>query len=423
MRRLAGLAVVAVLAGCQALPVVETTSTSATTTSTTTTTSSTTTTTLQPVVATGRVVDGGGRPIPGVSVAFVESVTTTGADGGFEVEASRAGPIVLTKAGLTTVEAEWSGAPLEQVMSPSTIRGIRVGAGAAGSDEHFQRLIDLATVTSVNAFVFDTKQEGGQVLYDTRVQQAHDIGAVDVWYDAAERISRAEAAGLYTITRIVALEDAFWVRAHPEEKMAGPWADPTGPGIRRYVTDLAVEACELGFDEIQLDYVRYAAGSTASVTGQLSLSQEDRVANVASLIEEVRAAVSPLGCALSADIFGIVVSVRNDQGLGQRPEELSPHLEAVSPMVYPSHYSDGWLGYPDPNARPYEVTARALDDALPRVNGGAVLRPWLQAFSWSPSQIREAIRAAEERGVGWMLWNVGSSFDPAAIPTDEELGG
>lgn len=126
---------------------------------------------------------------------------------------------------------------------------------------------------------------------------------------------------------------------------------------------------------------------------------------------------------MSADIFGIVVSVRNDQGLGQRPEELSPHLEAVSPMVYPSHYSDGWLGYPDPNTRPYEVTARALDDALPRVTGGAVLRPWLQAFSWSPSQIREAIRAAEERGVGWMLWNVGSSFDPAAIPTDEELGG
>src|SRR5690606_29038723 len=101
--------------------------------------------------------------------------------------------------------------------------------------------------------------------------------------------------------------------------------------------------------------------------------------------------------------------------------ELSPHLEAVSPMVYPSHYSDGWLGYPDPNVRPYEVTARALDDALPRVTGGAVLRPWLQAFSWSPSQIREAIRAAEERGVGWMLWNVGSSFDPAAIPTDEDL--
>ncbi|HLV90974.1 MAG TPA: putative glycoside hydrolase, partial [Acidimicrobiia bacterium] len=185
MRRLAGLAVVAVLAGCQALPVVETTSTIATTPSTTTITSSTTTTTLPPVVATGRVVDGGGRPIPGVSVAFGESITTTGADGGFEVEASRAGPIVLTKAGLTTVEARWSGAPLEQVMSPSTIRGIRVGAGAAGSDEHFRRLIDLATVTSVNAFVFDTKQEGGQVLYDTRVQQAHDIGAVDVWYDAA----------------------------------------------------------------------------------------------------------------------------------------------------------------------------------------------------------------------------------------------
>ncbi len=113
--------------------------------------------------------------------------------------------------------------------------------------------------------------------------------------------------------------------------------------------------------------------------------------------------------------------MEDDQGLGQRPEELSHHVDALSPMIYPSHYSPGWLGFSDPNDHPYEVTARAIDDALERMAPGAILRPWLQAFWWSSSQIRSAIRAAEDRGLGWILWNVGSNFDPDSIPSDEEL--
>lgn len=424
IRLLSGVALVGLLAACQAFPVFgETTTTS--TTSTTSTTTSTTTTTLPPVVASGTVLDRGGRPIAGVEVALVDAVSSSDPGGRFEVSSPEPGTLVLNKRGWEALEVEWArgDSPRNLVMNPEVIRAIRVGAGAAASDEHFSRLLDLAAATAVNAMVFDTKQEGGLVMYDTGVTAAHEIGAVDVWYDPAGRVAQAREAGLYTITRIVALEDAFWVRAHPEEKMAGPWVDPTGPGVRQYVIDLAVEACALGFDEIQLDYIRYAAGRTASLTGQLDLTQEQRVANISALIEAVREAVGPMGCSLSADIFGIVVSFPDDQRLGQRPEELSVHLDAVSPMIYPSHYSDGWLGYPDPNERPYEVTADAIDDALPRLAEGAVLRPWLQAFWWTDAQIKESIRAAEERGVGWMLWNVGSAFSAAAIPTDEELAG
>jgi hypothetical protein len=67
------------------------------------------------------------------------------------------------------------------------------------------------------------------------------------------------------------------------------------------------------------------------------------------------------------------------------------------------------------------VVANALDSALPRIEGG-VLRPWLQAFWWTNDQIRESIQAAEDRGVGWMLWNSGSQFDLAALPTNDEVG-
>ncbi|MGH8914302.1 MAG: putative glycoside hydrolase, partial [Acidimicrobiia bacterium] len=133
--------------------------------------------------------------------------------------------------------------------------------------------------------------------------------------------------------------------------------------------------------------------------------------------------LQPLGCAMSADVFGIIVSAGNDQGIGQRPEELSRHLDAFSPMVYPSHYSPGWLGFDDPNDHPYDVTTGAIEDAQRRIEDGVVLRPWLQSFWWTEEEIRRSIQAAEDHDVGWLLWNAVSNFSRAAIPTDAELTG
>ena len=303
------------------------------------------------------------------------------------------------------------------------MRGLRVGAAAANDDAHFDRLLRLADTTAVNAFVFDTKQGGGKVLYDTMVDDAHDIGAVDVWYDPAVRLAQTHDRGLYAITRIAVFEDAFRTMAYPDELLAGSWVDPRAESAWVYNIDLAIEACELGFDEIQFDYVRFPAGQTAQVSGQLDLTQAERVGVIEGFLAEARSALEPIGCAVSAAVFAIVVSVPNDQGLGQKPEELSRQIGALSPMVYPSHYGEGWLGFADPNDHPYAVTASAIDDALTRLEPGTRLRPWLQAFWWTNSQIRESIQAAEDRDVGWILWNVRSNFDRDALPGPDEVSG
>jgi hypothetical protein len=366
-----------------------------------------------------------GRPVVGAVVAFGDATALTAAEGAFRVATTTPGPITVTKNGWSDLEIPWEAdaTVVAGVLERLTIRGLRVSADTAGSDAAFQGILDLAADTAVNALVFDTKQEGGKVLYQTAVGAAHEIGAVEAFYDPIHRLEQAHRAGLYVITRIVVFEDAYWVSAHPEEKLAGPWVAPTAPGARRYNIDLAVEACRLGFDEIQFDYVRYPAGQTAQRTGQLDIPQPDRVAAVEGFLADARAALEPLGCAISADVFAIVVSTIDDQGLGQRPEELSRHLDAFSPMIYPSHYSLGWLGFPDPNDYPYEVTANAIDAALPRLAAGAVLRPWLQAFWWTNAQIREAIQAAEDRGIGWIMWNVRSDFNREALPGVDEVGG
>lgn len=373
----------------------------------------------------GRVLDSSGEPVLGTTVSTAGTSTTTGADGFFYMEAPTTGTVTAVKPGWISAEAAWdeSSGLVELSLQPITVRALRVAANAAGDPEHFQRLLDLADSTAVNALVFDTKTEGGTVLYDTAVPMAHDIGAVADTYDPTELLAMADAHGLYTITRIVSFDDAIKAKAYPDQAIAGRWIDPRNRDSWQYNIDLAMEACELGFDEIQLDYIRFPSGEAVKESGQLDMTQEARVGAVASYLSAVRSVIHPMGCSVSADVFAIVVSSPNDQGIGQRPEEVSAQVDALSPMIYPSHYSNGWLGFDDPNDHPYDVTSDAIEDSLERMEPGRVLRPWLQSFWWTSAQIRRSIQAAEDLGVGWMLWNIVSDYSADSIPTDAELGG
>lgn len=408
----------------EAGPTETTTSTTAATTTTTSSTSTTTTTTTVPLFTiTGQVVGAAGQPVGGVLVGLGEHTVETAGDGLFAIETAKPGTLTFSKAGWQSAEVVWDGGSERIVveMEPATLRGLRVWGEIAGIDSVFEELLVLADETAVNALVFDTKQEGGVVLYETEVAEAVEIGAVRPSYDPLARIAQARERGLYLITRIAVFEDAIRVAARPEEKLAGRWLDPRLETVWDYHIDLALEACRLGFDEIQFDYVRWPAGRTAEVSGQTGLSQAERVEAITSFLGRARAVIEAEGCALGAAIFSIVVSFDDDQGIGQRVEETAAQVDVLSPMIYPSHYSPGWLGYPDPNDFPYEVTADAIDDTLARLAPGTVLRPWLQSFWWSNAQIREAIQAAEDRGIGWTLWNARSNYDAEAIPTDEEV--
>jgi len=185
---------------------------------------------------------------------------------------------------------------------------------------------------------------------------------------------------------------------------------------------MGIEACEFGFDEIQFDYVRFPTDGNTSLAvyddPEAAATQEGRVATVSAFLATARERINDAGCAVSADIFSIVLSVDNDQGIGQKIEELSASVDAISPMIYPSHYANGWLNLDIPNNYPDEVIREALNYSAGRLVGGAHMRPWLQAFSWSNDQIREAIAVADEFGMGWLLWNSQSEFNQEAIPAN-----
>jgi hypothetical protein len=394
---------------------------SADTPATTTTAPSTTTTTIATFELAGSVFSSGGSPLAGAFVRIGDGEATTAADGRFELGRHAPGTVTVFKPAWMPVEIEWDGeAQLQVELEPRIVRAPRVSRYVSMEPDSFEELLDLAERTVINALVFDTKDETGSVLYETSVKKAVDLGAVDPHYDPAAAVAAVHQRGLYAITRLVTFEDRIWVAGDPDAKLIGAWADPSDPANWEYPLDLAVEACELGFDEVQFDYVRFPAGQTgAALNARGGLDQAGRVEVIQSFLAEAHARLHPRGCAVSAAIFGIVMSSPTDEGIGQRPEELSVNLDAVSPMIYPSHYSNGWLGFADPNDHPGPVTADALDQGAPRLAEPALLRPWLQAFYYNGTQVQAGIEEAEARGHGWMLWNAGGNYAESWIPVEQ----
>ena len=391
-----------------------------------------------PEPVSGRVVSATtGQPLAGARVTFGEATVLTGDDGSFDItgtvgtgsssdrtDASSAGSDDAST--LVVERAAWQPAevpigsdrqPVTVELEPLVVRGIRVSREVAGNPVRWRELLDLADASSVNALVFDTKDEASDVLYETDVAFASELGAVDVVYDPERLIADAKERGLYTITRIVTFEDAVWAAGDPDAKLAGSWVDAGDPANWRYPIDLAVEACELGFDEIQFDYVRFPSGRTAEVAADLvPPTAELRAAAIADFLASARSALQENGCGISAAIFGIVMSSETDERLGQTPETVSPVVDAVSPMLYPSHYSSGWLGFADPNDHPGPVVAYSLDAGEGRVAADAAMRPWIQGFYYNGDQIKAQIEEAEARGAGWIIWNASGNYQEDWLP-------
>lgn len=391
---------------------------------------------LRPVVLRGTVVDAEGYGLAGATVHLGSESVTTDESGTFALERAVPGALEVHRPGWYDATIEWSGDDLvaQVSMEPVIIRGLHVGGTVVGDPVAWTEMLTLAEETVVNALVIDLKDESGRIFYDSQVPLARQVGAVDPAYDIRSIVTQMAADDLYRIGRIVTFQDPIAAQANPDfavgdTSTGGPYnkngqyfLDPTDASARAYALDLAVEACEAGFDEIQFDYVRYPDGFGDEAVFDEGSEETVRVAAITQFLTEANANLHPRGCAVAADIFGFITSVTHDGGIGQQFEELVKVADVVSPMIYPSHYSTGWFGFSVPNDNPGPVVSNALTDGLERADGPAIVRPWLQDFYYDASQVRAQIEEAERRSIGWMLWNASSRFQEGALqPIGEEI--
>ncbi len=367
-----------------------------------------------------------GESLAGATVSAGEMTTTTDNDGRFTLDVPSGSSVTVARPGwieITTPIGDPTADFFELTvdLEPFTVRGLRVSGEVAGDPERFNRLLVMADNSVVNTLVFDTKDEDDRVLYQSEVPLAQAMGAIEALYDPAELLAKADEHDLYTVTRIVTFEDRLWAESVPEAQLAADWVDATDQANWEYPLALAAEACRLGFDEVQFDYVRFPEGRAAEQArdlGRIPDTSDERAAAIGAFLAEARNQLAPDGCAVSAAIFGVVMSSPTDEGIGQTVEAVSASVDAVSPMIYPSHYGPGWIGLNDPNEHPGQVVAHALDGGIPRLAANTLMRPWLQAFEYRPDQVKAQINEVEQRGGGWILWNFYGRYNEDALPTD-----
>jgi len=324
------------------------------------------------------------------------------------------------------------------VPPPASVRGIFLNAWGFGSGR-FHDLVRLADTTEINAFVIDVKDDTGYLTYPSAVPTAVAIGANGQIRarDARARLALMRERGIHAIARIVVAKDPLLARQKPgwavrhtdgglwADRLRFNWVDAFHDSVWVYAAQIAEEAVQMGFDEIQYDYVRFpdeprsrlATAVFAARRGQES--SRDGVRRNLQLLKERTGAI---GVPFTIDVFGLTTSATGDMGIGQVWEDLVTTADVVLPMVYPSHYGPGVYGVPRPNAEPYLVVRRALEDGIRRngaIPNAAEIRPFLQAFTlgqprYTPWHVREQIRATEELGLAsWVLWNPRGAYDPA----------
>ena len=277
--------------------------------------------------------------------------------------------------------------------------------------------------TVVNTLVIDVKTDHGHLMYDSNVQESYEINNERVKFNETSLEELKTNHNLYLIGRVVAFQDPLFAKTYEDSSVFNSktnsifskngqyFLDPSDQKSRNYILNIAIEACHLGFDEIQFDYIRYPDAVNNHLVYEEESNFENRTRNINSFLYEATKILHGEGCLVSADIFGYVLQSESDNGIGQHLETIVKSVDFISPMVYPSHYSNGSFGYKYPNKHPYEVVTAALSDGLYRGTKAEQLRPYLQGFWHTSEDVRLNIKAAEDLGLDWIIWNNSSMYD------------
>lgn len=304
----------------------------------------------------------------------------------------------------------------------SGVKGIYLNGYHFTNEEKMKKFDEILTNTSVNTVVLDVKTDNGHLLYDSKIIEVDELKNERIKYDKNTLKEFKEKYNIYLIGRVVAFQDPIFSKKYIDASIVDLstnlqysqngqyFLDPSDMKSRNYILNIALEACELGFDEIQFDYIRYPDTSYKNLKYDQESSFENRVNNINSFLSNATIELHNIGCLSSADIFGYVLNSKTDNGIGQYLESIIDTVDFISPMIYPSHYSSGSFGFDKPNNYPYEVITASLNDGLNRGVESRNLRPFLQGFWHSSNGVRLNIKAAEDKGLHWILWNNSSEY-------------
>ena len=283
--------------------------------------------------------------------------------------------------------------------------------------------------TGFNAIVIDMKDDFGCVYFPTKNSTAIDIGSTRKPLHIEAILKTLKENDIYTIARLVVFKDRELYRAYNgryaiKDRATGLpwkgskaefWVDPHSVFVHRYNIELAAELEELGFDEIQFDYIRFPSDGPIDrcVYPDRKFGDSYKSEIMADFLYAAR---DRLTKPISTDIYGFNSWYRFGNSIGQDMEEFARFADVICPMVYPSHFGSRFYG----SLKGDEKSYRLIYDGGMRAHaiaGSAVIRPYLQAFkmlspNWGPGYITSQQKGAADSGCsGFTYWNASTNYD------------
>jgi hypothetical protein len=365
---------------------------------------------------------------------------------------------------------------------PEQVKAIYMTSCVAGTPSFRTKLIDLIQETELNAVIIDIKDYSGTISFP-----AQSASWQSAWQEARcgtrdmpQLIELLHDHDIFVIGRITVFQDPHYAPKHPElavlrSDKVTVWKDHKGLSFIDvaakpywdHIIELAVDSYNIGFDELNFDYVRYPSDGNMADTyyPQSSAGKYgmDRQANLESFFQYLHTELSNearfatvrhenTGRATSTpwtsvDLFGMTTTNFDDLSIGQVQERAAPYFDFVAPMVYPSHYPSNYLGLGNPNDYPYKIVYHAMKTGADRMHSsttpmqgflherigtstpalyqkptytGDRLRTWIQDFDYGgdydAADVRAQIQASYDAGVqSWMIWAPSNIYTKAAL--------
>jgi len=320
---------------------------------------------------------------------------------------------------------------------PSECRALYITAWNVAKVDSY---LALAEGSGINTFVVDIA-DSGSVGYPSDVMREFCPSAASAAHNTLENyraaIKKIKDAGYYVVGRITTFNDTYYVKDHPENaiidqngaplKLSGEyWPSAYSRAAWQYKVDLAVDAVkQMGFHEIQFDYVRFPdRTSSYEKAGKINYQNnycETKAQAIQRFLMYATDILHEQGVYVSADVFG-ESAYTYVTAYGQYWSAISNVVDAISGMPYPDHFAES--GSWRPWEHPYETLNKWGKNVMTRQSETATpasVRTWIQAYNairppyntYGPDEVAAQIKGLRDAGCtgGYMTWNAASSID------------
>ena len=327
----------------------------------------------------------------------------------------------------------------EDNVMPDEVRALYLNGSVVSNIDSY---IEFAKKNNINALVIDIKD--GAVSYASPVMEEYTKtgagNAINDYEDYKEYVKKAKDEGLYVIGRITTFKDSFYVKDHPETAITNKngepfkyndsyWPSAYNRDVWEFAVSLAIEAVkEVGFNEIQFDYVRFPDRTTTlERNGTINLNntyEEEKASALQTFAMYACDNIHEVGAYVSVDVFGESAS-DYVTAYGQFWPAISNIVDVISGMPYPDHFNAHEFGISEVV---WTVPYTLLNEWGKLVKGKqsiiptpAVARTWIQTYNtvktptviYDADKVSDEIKALYNNGLtgGYMTWNGVSNLD------------